>query len=497
MAYSFMVMENVPPAGEAGHSGEADLTTRLIIRIAQELQGGQPVAPVAPSEALQIMKSVAVRPVEAATVVDDAAAGRLRLHAGALEGLPEAIGEGDIQFWKLDPITSGVAGPDGFVGQVGVRWSGTHNKDVRQFVGNAANLAFLEVDETLRGKGLGEALINTVLTAASEKGQNVFLTVLQDNEGAKRLYERLGFERVGPVRELPQPSRNEDGTYTPAKLEYMETYLYRHNQDAQRPGRGAADQPLSNQELADHERRIVLPNNVHDLIDTALVPADLPGNDTKKYFVNGHPDLLVRLNHGQEYRDHQEARQATHDLTGVHVLPSELVQHGQETYVITKIVEGRTLEEELTRNPTEDLLTAVEETWTSLAQGFLAAKLEDTPWPTDIHGHTQFMVGAIAGEPYRRLWLVDLPDGAANLNHYDSFEVKLIGIANSVNELEMLTGRPLVGARAALAEALQYCQDTDWCGDGLEQAARILLANPGTYFNMEFNEEDLEHIRTR
>jgi hypothetical protein len=179
------------------------------------------------------------------------------------------------------------------------------------------------------------------------------------------------------------------------------------------------------------------------------------------------------------------------------VLPSELVQHGQETYVITKIVEGRTLEEELTHNPTEDLLAAVEETWTKLAQGFVAAKLEDTPWPTDIHGHTQFMVGAIAGEPHRRLWLVDLPDGAANLNHYDSFEVKLIGIANSVNELEMLTGRPLVGARAALAEALRYCQDTDWCGDGLEQAARILLANPGTYFNMEFNEEDLEHIRTR
>jgi ribosomal protein S18 acetylase RimI-like enzyme len=50
------------------------------------------------------------------------------------------------------------------------------------------------VHESHRGRGLGEALVSTVLTWAAEEGwQVVRLRVWEDNLPARRLYKRLGF----------------------------------------------------------------------------------------------------------------------------------------------------------------------------------------------------------------------------------------------------------------------------------------------------------------
>ncbi|MEO8598017.1 MAG: GNAT family N-acetyltransferase [Candidatus Solibacter sp.] len=49
----------------------------------------------------------------------------------------------------------------------------------------------------LRGRGVGAAAIGQVLERARQDGRRVTLTVNVLNSGAIRLYERLGFRRVG------------------------------------------------------------------------------------------------------------------------------------------------------------------------------------------------------------------------------------------------------------------------------------------------------------
>jgi ribosomal protein S18 acetylase RimI-like enzyme len=52
------------------------------------------------------------------------------------------------------------------------------------------------VDETQRGKGIGEALVRRALEAAQERGAPaVTLTSNPKREGANRLYQKMGFLR--------------------------------------------------------------------------------------------------------------------------------------------------------------------------------------------------------------------------------------------------------------------------------------------------------------
>lgn len=48
-----------------------------------------------------------------------------------------------------------------------------------------------------RGKGLGDALLSTVLASARADVEQVMLSVLEDNHAAIALYERHGFRRYG------------------------------------------------------------------------------------------------------------------------------------------------------------------------------------------------------------------------------------------------------------------------------------------------------------
>ncbi|GGA30985.1 GNAT family N-acetyltransferase [Dyella nitratireducens] len=52
-----------------------------------------------------------------------------------------------------------------------------------------------------RGKGVGTALIEAAEAAARQRRcQSLRLEVRTDNDSAIRLYERLGYDRVGPVK---------------------------------------------------------------------------------------------------------------------------------------------------------------------------------------------------------------------------------------------------------------------------------------------------------
>jgi ribosomal protein S18 acetylase RimI-like enzyme len=57
-------------------------------------------------------------------------------------------------------------------------------------------LVEIMVADAHRGKGVGTAVLSTVLSEAQEKSKPVRLSVDLRNSGAFRLYERLGFRRV-------------------------------------------------------------------------------------------------------------------------------------------------------------------------------------------------------------------------------------------------------------------------------------------------------------
>jgi len=70
-----------------------------------------------------------------------------------------------------------------------------------------ARLYSLAVAHTARGRGVGEALVRAVERAAQAHGcTRLRLEVRQDNAGAIRLYERLGYRRFGAY-----PGFYEDG----------------------------------------------------------------------------------------------------------------------------------------------------------------------------------------------------------------------------------------------------------------------------------------------
>jgi ribosomal-protein-alanine N-acetyltransferase len=68
-------------------------------------------------------------------------------------------------------------------------------------VADEAEILTLAVDPNLRRRGLAMDLMRQAIAAATAKGaRRMFLEVAADNEGALRLYRRLGFVEVGRRR---------------------------------------------------------------------------------------------------------------------------------------------------------------------------------------------------------------------------------------------------------------------------------------------------------
>jgi ribosomal protein S18 acetylase RimI-like enzyme len=67
------------------------------------------------------------------------------------------------------------------------------------FVGYIQSLA---VDDRLRGQGIGTALMEFVERRVLREQPNVFICASSFNPGAQRLYERLGYRRVGELTDF-------------------------------------------------------------------------------------------------------------------------------------------------------------------------------------------------------------------------------------------------------------------------------------------------------
>ncbi|MFS2292581.1 MAG: ribosomal protein S18-alanine N-acetyltransferase [Actinomadura sp.] len=73
--------------------------------------------------------------------------------------------------------------------------------------GGQADVQTIAVRADRRGSGIGAALLTELLDEAARRGSEaVFLEVRADNDPARRLYERFGFEKVGIRRGYYRPS---------------------------------------------------------------------------------------------------------------------------------------------------------------------------------------------------------------------------------------------------------------------------------------------------
>jgi ribosomal-protein-alanine N-acetyltransferase len=73
-----------------------------------------------------------------------------------------------------------------------------------------AHIVTVAVRESHRRMGIGERLLVAVIELARQEGQDsVTLEVRKSNEGAQRLYEKYGFQRVG-LRVRYYTDNNED-----------------------------------------------------------------------------------------------------------------------------------------------------------------------------------------------------------------------------------------------------------------------------------------------
>lgn len=65
-------------------------------------------------------------------------------------------------------------------------------------VPGAVELKRLYVDTPLQGRGLGTRFIELALDwARSRSAPEIYLSVFSENDGARRIYERFGFEKIG------------------------------------------------------------------------------------------------------------------------------------------------------------------------------------------------------------------------------------------------------------------------------------------------------------
>lgn len=98
-----------------------------------------------------------IRPVTAESFDADRDSGHLVLDDAHAEGLLGDLEAGKRGFFVAET-------PEGEpLGQVGVSWQGAEIPLVRKVVGDRVGLAFLEVPEAHRGKGIGATLVGWVI----------------------------------------------------------------------------------------------------------------------------------------------------------------------------------------------------------------------------------------------------------------------------------------------------------------------------------------------
>jgi hypothetical protein len=246
-------------------------------------------------------------------------------------------------------------------------------------------------------------------------------------------------------------------------------------------------------------RRINLPSNIHELLDEGTTDTGM-GSDTTILEIDGYPDLLARLNLDRTVENRLQAKQAADWLASLNVntVPSEVVDHRGVPYVIVEWIEGTPLDEVLAAGDLSPTLAqALDTHWKQLTEALINARQNNRPWPHDVEGSNQCMVGTRPGESEVKVWITDFPYNIGTLDGPDYYEQEVLYTIEALLEVERVSGVRMPEARQALLRTIEYFRDSSTYGDGLAQGARHALEHNVPILPYADDDDLIESLRTR
>jgi hypothetical protein len=204
------------------------------------------------------------------------------------------------------------------------------------------------------------------------------------------------------------------------------------------------------------------------LVGERLVPTGYTDCHDPTYFVDGHPNMLIRRNHELDlnvlpFKQTLKIADAFNRLGkfGVNCLPYIPVEADGIVYVATENVVGENLESSLEWGSDP---AGLDKGWEGLGEYYLDAWRKRLPYASDITGCRQYMVGKAGFDPVDRTWLVDLSDlcadfGGGKVPGYKKtrFESEIwgfYGYATDVIRIEGCLGSEMTRSRQKIAEML-------------------------------------------
>jgi ribosomal protein S18 acetylase RimI-like enzyme len=101
------------------------------------------------------------------------------------------------------------AGGEMFVAELGARVVGFAWIDAHGAFSSAPYLRLIAVDESLRGSGVGSALLDEFERRTASVGRDWCLLVSDFNEEARAFYQRHGYREVGALADFARPGITE------------------------------------------------------------------------------------------------------------------------------------------------------------------------------------------------------------------------------------------------------------------------------------------------
>lgn len=228
-----------------------------------------------------------------------------------------------------------------------------------------------------------------------------------------------------------------------------------------------------------------------ELLDHHLIPSNYPGSNTQKFFVEGCPDVVVRLNEGETVESMRASYMAYQKLGefGISLLDFAVVPHNNEAYIIAPKVHGLDLLEAIKAGAVPH--KEVDDLWENVIAYLKNTYEEQQLVAEDTIGPEQYVYGWINGKEINKIYLVDLSENSGKWTvDTESYCSDLLLLCKSVVDCEEVSGEPLVSARKQLQAAIESVPDTDGYRCALSRMIEKVLLEKDLHLDFEDDFEE-------